>query len=81
MNKVSEIITAWWRASNPTHEQSELAKKRLEVCMKCEYLEKSLFFESKCGECGCPMGKKIFSPNIGACRIGKWDEVDGKQKK
>jgi len=78
MNKASEIISAWWIASNPTPEQSETAKKRLEVCMNCEYLEKSLFFNMKCGECGCPIGKKIFSPVKGSCRIGKWDIVDGK---
>ena len=80
MNKVSEIVTAWWRAYNPTSEQSELAKKRLEVCMKCEYLTNSIVFDSKCGECGCPISRKIFSPVKGSCRIGKWDEVDGKTK-
>ena len=80
MNKFSEIITAWWRASNPTPEQSELAKKRLEVCIKCEYLTKVPVVDMVCGECGCPMNKKIFSPVKGSCRIGKWDEVDGKTK-
>ena len=80
MNKFSEIITAWWRAYNPTPEQSEMAKKRLEVCMNCEYLTNSIVFDSKCGECGCPISRKIFSPVKGSCRIGKWDEVDGKTK-
>ena len=80
MNKFSEIITAWWRAKNPTPEQSELAKKRLEICTKCKYLTNVPVVGILCSECGCPMEKKIFSPNIGACRIGKWDEVDGKIK-
>lgn len=80
MNKFSEIITAWWRAKNPTPEQSQLAKKRLEICMKCEYLTKVPVVDMVCSECGCPMDKKIFSPNVGACRIGKWDIVDGKIK-
>ena len=80
MNKFSEIVRSWWIAKNPTPEQSELAKKRLEICTKCEYFTKSIVVDVVCRECGCPMNKKIFSPNIGACRIGKWDEVDGKTK-
>ena len=42
MNKASEIISAWWIAKNPTPEQSEMAKKRLEVLKTCnceEYKE------------------------------------------
>ena len=48
--------------------------------MKCEYLTDSIVFDTKCGECGCPISRKIFSPVKGSCRIGKWDGVDGKTK-
>jgi len=66
---------------NPTREQMELAAKRHEICLKCEWIRNSLLFNTKCGNCGCPIGKKIFSPAIGACPVGKWDEVDGLNKK
>jgi hypothetical protein len=29
-----------------------------------------------CGECGCPLSKKVFSPNEGikACPLAKWEK-------
>jgi hypothetical protein len=77
MNKVTEIFKSWVIAENPTKEQAELASKRHEICLKCEWIRNSLLFNTKCGNCGCPIGKKIFSPSKGACPIGKWDELDG----
>lgn len=76
MNKVTEIFKSWVIAENPTREQAELAAKRHAICLKCEWIRNSLLFNTKCGECGCPIGKKIFTPVKGGCRVGKWDEVD-----
>lgn len=77
MNKITEIFKSWVTAQNPTREQTELAAKRHAICLKCEWIRDSIVFETKCGNCGCPIGKKIFSPAKGACPIGKWDDVDG----
>ena len=76
MNKVTEIFKSWVSAANPTKEETELAAKRHAICLKCEWIRNSLLFNTKCGECGCPIGKKIFTPVKGGCRVGKWDEVD-----
>lgn len=80
MNKVTEIFKSWVSAANPTKEETQLAAKRHEICLKCEWIRNSFLFDTKCGECGCPISKKIFSPAKGACRIGKWDDVDNLDK-
>jgi hypothetical protein len=77
MNKIHEIAVSWWRAENPTKEQSDLAQERLEICMGCESRKESIVFNYVCGECGCPMGKKIFTPKLGTCDLNKWDKVEG----
>jgi hypothetical protein len=77
MNKITEIFKSWVTAQNPTREQAELAAKRHAICLKCEWIRDSFIFDTKCGNCGCPIGKKIFSPSKGACPVGKWDELDG----
>ena len=77
MNKIKEIAISWWRAENPTKEQSELAQKRLAVCMGCDSRKESVVFGFVCGECGCPLGKKIFTPKMGSCDLGKWNKVEG----
>jgi hypothetical protein len=76
MNKISEIFQSWVIAANPSKEEEVLAAKRHSICLDCKFIKNSFVFETKCGECGCPINKKIFSPKKGACRIGKWDEVD-----
>lgn len=76
MNKVKEIIISWWRAENPTKEQSELAERRLKICMGCNSRKESVVFQYVCGECGCPLGKKIFTPKMGSCDLGKWNTVE-----
>jgi hypothetical protein len=77
MNKIQEIAVSWWRAENPTKEQSELAQKRLAICMGCDSHRESIVFNYVCGECGCPSGKKIFTPKLGTCDLHKWDNVEG----
>ena len=80
MNKIEEIFKAWITAANPTKSEAELAAKRYSICLKCEWIRDSIIFDTKCGECGCPIDKKIFSPKKGACRVGKWDGVDNVDK-
>ena len=77
MNKISEIFQSWVISANPSKDQEVLASKRHSICLDCKFIKDSFIFDTKCGECGCPISKKIFSPKMGACRVGKWDEVDG----
>jgi ribosomal protein L32 len=77
MNKIHEIAVSWWRAENPTKKQSELAQKRLAICVECDSHKESIVFGYVCGECGCPIGKKIFTPMNGSCPLKKWDKVEG----
>lgn len=74
--KLKEIAIAWIRSVDPTPEQAAIARARLDVCEPCE--EKTwLFYQQTfvCGACGCPIKKKIFSPEgRAACPRGKWIE-------
>ena len=59
--------------------QEELAKLRLEICLECEFRKevvKGLKWSTLCGKCGCPLNKKVFSPNYNPCPLKKWDSVD-----
>ncbi len=76
MFDLREIAKAWWIASKPTKEQSELAMKRLAICKGCDSMIESAVFKFKCNECGCPIGKKIFTPKMGTCDLHKWDKVE-----
>lgn len=77
MNKIHEIAVSWWRAENPTKEQSYLAQERLAICMGCDSRKESIVFNYVCGECGCPIGKKIFTPKLGTCDLKKWNNIEG----
>lgn len=72
-----EIATAWVRSYNPTSEQQEIANHRMNICNDCDkktYLKPVDAFI--CGQCGCPLSKKIFSPKPGpeACPLSKWEK-------
>jgi uncharacterized paraquat-inducible protein A len=75
MLKLVEIAKAWITAANPTDEQKEIAEKRISICNECEFsrYNKALDFHY-CGECGCPLSKKIFThiPGPEACPKAKW---------
>ena len=74
-----EIIDAWKIANNPTPQQENLAKLRFDVCDGCpskKVLTKKFSIATVCGECGCPISKKIFSPKFNACPLKKWEEID-----
>ena len=70
---IKDIIRSWWSARNPTIEESALAKKRLLICQRCPHMVKSTLFNFVCEECGCPIGKKIFSKKPKPCPLDKWN--------
>ena len=80
MNKIIEIAKAWMTAAQPSEEQQALAMKRLAVCVKCEYMVKSVVFKYKCKGCGCPIGQKIYTGAMGTCPLHKWDKVEDENK-
>jgi hypothetical protein len=74
-----EIFDAWIISLNPTPNQVELAKLRLEVCLGCEFrkeIVKGLKWSALCGKCGCPLNKKVFSTRYNACPEKKWENTD-----
>ena len=74
-----KIYTAWITSYNPSDKQKLLAEKRNEICESCPS-RKILTDISKlgviCGECGCPLTKKIFSSDFNDCPLKKWEQVD-----
>ncbi len=66
-----EIAKSWIISLNPTPDQEEKANQRIEICNGCEFRQHMMFFY--CGKCGCPLQKKIYSPNgPETCPAGKW---------
>ena len=68
-----EIAKAWIAAAHPTPEQQKTADTRIATCNECP----SATFTSHlnihvCGECGCPLSKKIFTTNKEGCPLKKW---------
>ena len=74
MNKIEEIFKAWGIMLDPNDIQSELARKRMEICDGCDSKRTAPF--SHCGQCGCVLKAKVYSPKIGACPRGKWIAVE-----
>ena len=61
-----EITKAWIDSVFANDEQKDIAKKRNEICQSCPSLKVKFQKIKKisiqyCGECGCPISKKIFS--------------------
>jgi hypothetical protein len=74
-----EIFDAWKTSFNPTEIEEELAQKRLDVCLGCDYRKevlKGIKWSAYCGDCGCPINKKVFSKNYNPCTQKKWKNVD-----
>ena len=77
MNKISEIFKSWVAAANPTPNQQAIAQYRANVCDLCDKKTHAVAIASfVCGECGCPLSKKVFSPKPGkeACPLAKWEQ-------
>ncbi len=78
---IKEITLAWWDSYFAEESQKKLAKDRLKICEDCPSLKEKFKRVKKisvsfCGECGCPISKKIFSSEFNACPLGKWKNAD-----
>lgn len=71
---IKEIIDAWITAYKPTDSQLKLANERFEICNACP--EKKELVVPFCKQCGCPIGKKVFTQSENPCPLKKWGEVD-----
>lgn len=76
---IIKIIEAWGISFNPSDEQKKQARDRLEVCLTCPSRKVMIF--DICSECGCPISKKIFTNQYGACPLSKWESVDSLSEK
>ena len=79
MINIKQIIEAWAIATKPNESQKKLAELRGKICDECPS-KKHLFQDNKwgafCNECGCPIGKKIYTNDYDPCPLNKWHEVD-----
>jgi hypothetical protein len=57
-----------------TH-RTDISKKRLEICGRCEKFEERT---SRCEACGCFMSYKTMLMNS-ECPLGKWGKEDTKK--
>ena len=76
---LKKIANAWWDSYFGPEELKSLAEKRLKICEACPSRKigfRKLIPFPQCSECGCPIGKKIFSYQKNDCPLGKWEEVD-----
>jgi hypothetical protein len=74
-----KIYNAWVTSYFPNETQKLLAEKRNEICESCpsrKILTDISTLGVICGECGCPITKKIFSNDFNDCPLKKWEEVD-----
>jgi len=81
MLKAEEIFTAWIRAIRPSDKHTKLAKDRYVICESCPSrteIIKNQSWSLVCGECGCPLSKKVYSPVPNACPKKLWANVDKK---
>jgi len=74
MTSIKKIIEAWNISFHPTKKQLEQGNLRLEICEKCD--SKINFPYPMCKECGCPIGKKIFTNDFNPCPLKKWGDID-----
>ena len=83
MINVKEIIDAWTISYKPTENQLNKSIERGKICETCpsrKIITKKFKLATICGECGCPISKKIFSPEYNPCPLKKWEEIDRKYK-
>ncbi len=76
---VLDILKSWITSVNPTETQSELAKKRLDVCAICDFKREVIHNKEwswLCGRCGCPIRKKIYTDQYGSCPLKKWNFIE-----
>lgn len=76
---LKKIFTAWVISVNPTSKQKELAEKRFGICKTCPSKIETIQNQEwsfRCGDCGCPLKKKIFSDEYDSCPNHKWIDVE-----
>jgi predicted amidophosphoribosyltransferase len=79
---LKKISKAWFDSWFGGEEQKSLANKRLNICNSCpKRTELIKGFPTICGECGCPLSKKIFSSTFNDCPLNKWESVDNEHPK
>jgi hypothetical protein len=74
-----KITKAWFDSYFGSDKQKELALKRSSICEVCPSRDvkvKGIDLLTVCGECGCPIKKKIFSDVFNDCPLKKWESVD-----
>ena len=79
-----EITISWYNKFIHSEELKKLADDRFDICLECP--SKQELFENKkwsfkCGECGCPLKGKVYTPKTyldkkGSCPLGKWKRVE-----
>ena len=72
-----KIAYAWFDSYFGSEEQKKLAEKRVIICEDCPSRKEIIKgFPTICGECGCPIQKKIFSSTFNDCPLKKWESID-----
>jgi hypothetical protein len=78
-----KISKAWFDSYFGTKDQKELAQQRSSICEVCpsrKVITEKLSLATICGECGCPIKKKVFSTTYNDCPLKKWKEIDDNSK-
>ena len=68
-NWIKRVIIGWWNVI--TNKESEEAKRRYSICMKCDEKIKIGRKEYICSKCGCFLRAKSRSPEE-KCLLNKW---------
>lgn len=71
MTKIEEIVRAWANAISKPEAETKRAAERMEICVTCEH-KRDAPFGFYCGQCGCPLKAKVFTPAEPGCPIKKW---------
>lgn len=74
-----KITKAWFDSYFGSDKQKELAIKRATICEMCpsrKVTTTGIDLLTLCGECGCPIKKKIFSSIFNDCPLKKWQDID-----
>lgn len=69
INWIGRILTGWY--NKLTGKNQEIANKRLQICMACEYKRHLLGDEYICSLCGCVLSAKT-RVNEEKCELNKW---------
>lgn len=81
MINIKDILDSWITSFNPTDGEISRANDRYDVCSNCpsrQELIRNKKWTLICGECGCPLSKKIYSSVTNPCPLKKWEDVDKK---